>query len=52
VQREGPNGCVDEESQSFAKLQNLVKEELEENSVRSARGMELIFKALCVITDT
>jgi len=51
VQREGPNGCVDEESQSFAKLQNLVKEELEENSVRSARGMELIFKALCALNE-
>ena len=48
VQREGPNGCVDEESQSFAKLRDIVKEELEDNSVRSARGMELIFKALCV----
>jgi hypothetical protein len=48
VQREGQNGCIDEESQSFAKLRDIVKEELEDNSVRSARGMELIFKALCV----
>ena len=50
VQREGQNGCIDEESQSFAKLRDIVKEELEDNSVRSARGMELIFKALCVST--
>ena len=48
MQREGQNGCIDEESQSFAKLRDIVKEELEDNSVRSARGMELIFKALCV----
>ena len=48
MQREGQNGCIDEESQSFSKLRDIVKEELEDNSVRSARGMELIFKALCV----
>lgn len=51
VQREGQNGCIDEESQSFAKLRDIVKEELEDNSVRSARGMELIFKALCALNE-
>ena len=50
VQREvGPNGgCVDGESQSFAKLRDLIKEEIEDTQVRSARSMELIFKAFCV----
>ena len=46
VQREGQNGC--NETETFSRLRDLVKQELEDTSVRSARNMELIFKAFTV----
>ena len=48
VQREGRNGCNEEETETFSRLRDLVKQELEDTSVRSARNMELIFKAFGV----
>ena len=48
VQREGRNGCNDGETETFSRLRDLVKQELEDTSVRSVRNMELIFKAFGV----
>jgi len=49
VQREGQNGC--NETETFSRLRDLVKQELEDTSVRSARNMELIFKAFTALNE-
>jgi len=51
VQKEGRNCCNGRESETFSRLRDLVKQELEDTSVRSARNMELIFKAFGALNE-